>query len=154
MASSLQLLQAYSNVRVYCFSLNQIKLLISEALIAVFYCYRSSQLCQLRKSVSGSFLLPDLQTIVWNAERAAPVVVLSVHSNTIHSVCWQRDGALLATSSKDKQLRVLDPRAGPGAPAYCLLSTLSSTVRVLMIYDSTAIQRLTYASRNLRHTVE
>ena len=79
-------------------------------------------------------VLARAQTIVWNAERAAPVVVLSVHSNTIHSVCWQRDGALLATSSKDKELRVLDPRAGPGAPAsaYCSSSPnfLVYTVRL------------------------
>nr|XP_023013175.1 coronin-7 isoform X1 [Leptinotarsa decemlineata] len=33
------------------------------------------------------------------------------HTEVIQSVSWKRDGMLLATSAKDKQVRILDPRA-------------------------------------------
>lgn len=34
----------------------------------------------------------------------------SDHTDVIQSTCWKRDGSLLATSCKDKQVRVIDPR--------------------------------------------
>ncbi|XP_046394754.1 coronin-7 isoform X4 [Ischnura elegans] len=36
----------------------------------------------------------------------------SEHSEVIQAVGWKSDGSLLATSCKDKQVRILDPRAG------------------------------------------
>lgn len=35
----------------------------------------------------------------------------SVHGNTIQSLSWNRDGSLVASTCKDKKLRVLDPRS-------------------------------------------
>jgi WD40 repeat protein len=32
------------------------------------------------------------------------------HSDVIQSLSWKKDGTLLATSCKDKQIRILDPR--------------------------------------------
>ncbi|KAK3780932.1 hypothetical protein RRG08_052087 [Elysia crispata] len=40
------------------------------------------------------------------------VCEFSGHEDQIQSVTWQGDGALLATSCRDKKLRVIDPRAG------------------------------------------
>ncbi|XP_059140103.1 coronin-7-like [Physella acuta] len=34
------------------------------------------------------------------------------HGDQVQSVSWQEDGALLVTSSKDKKIRIIDPRAG------------------------------------------
>jgi coronin-7 len=39
------------------------------------------------------------------------VVVNKDHSEVIQSTSWKKDGKLLATSCKDKKLRVIDPRA-------------------------------------------
>jgi WD40 repeat protein len=34
-----------------------------------------------------------------------------MHDNTIQCVSWNFDGSLFCTTSKDKKLRVIDPRA-------------------------------------------
>lgn len=35
----------------------------------------------------------------------------SGHKDVVQSVSWKRDGRLVATSCKDKQLRIIDPRS-------------------------------------------
>jgi len=52
----------------------------------------------------------DYDIIVWDVEKASPVRVISCHSDVINSMCWNFDGSFLATSSKDKKVRVIDPR--------------------------------------------
>ena len=52
----------------------------------------------------------DLNVIVWDVGKACPVHVISCHDDVINSLCWNFDGSLLATSSKDKKARVIDPR--------------------------------------------
>lgn len=50
--------------------------------------------------------------LVWDTSRQdAPLAVLEQHSDQLQSLSWKRDGSLLATSCKDKMLRVFDPRA-------------------------------------------
>lgn len=50
--------------------------------------------------------------LVWDTSRQdAPLAVLEKHSDQLQSLSWKRDGSLLATSCKDKMLRVFDPRA-------------------------------------------
>jgi WD40 repeat protein len=53
-----------------------------------------------------------LQCIVWNVEQAEPVNIIDCHKDTIFSIAWSREGSLFATTSKDKQLRAIDPRVG------------------------------------------
>ncbi|KAI4463525.1 coronin [Holotrichia oblita] len=43
------------------------------------------------------------------------------HTDVIQSVSWKRDGTLLATSNKDKQVRIIDPRTSD-----CCVKTASS----------------------------
>ena len=50
------------------------------------------------------------QCLLWNVEQAEPVNVVDCHTDTIFSIAWSRDGSLFATTSKDKKLRVIDPR--------------------------------------------
>ena len=52
----------------------------------------------------------DLKVIIWDVGKASPVHVISCHDDVINSLCWNLDGSLLATSSKDKKARVIDPR--------------------------------------------
>jgi len=49
---------------------------------------------------------------VWNVETTQQVCSIAVHSDTIFSLSWNRDGSLLATTCKDKKIRVIDPRQG------------------------------------------
>lgn len=52
---------------------------------------------------------------IWDIETGKDNVTVKedAHQNqNIQSVCWNRDGSQIATTCKDKKLRVLDPRAG------------------------------------------
>ncbi len=52
------------------------------------------------------------QCILWNTETAEPINIIDVHTDTIFSISWNLDGSLFATTSKDKKIRVVDPREG------------------------------------------
>ncbi|KAK2833452.1 hypothetical protein Q5P01_017341 [Channa striata] len=50
--------------------------------------------------------------IIWDTSRQdAPLAVLEQHSDQLQSLSWKKDGSLLASTCKDKMLRVFDPRA-------------------------------------------
>ena len=50
---------------------------------------------------------------VWNVSQGGEPTsqLVDGHTDLVHSISWKSDGTLLASSSKDKKLRVLDPRA-------------------------------------------
>ncbi|XP_030592272.1 coronin-7-like isoform X1 [Archocentrus centrarchus] len=49
---------------------------------------------------------------VWDTScQEAPLAVLEQHGDQVQSLSWKLDGSLLASSCKDKMLRVFDPRA-------------------------------------------
>jgi WD40 repeat protein len=48
---------------------------------------------------------------IWDIAQATAVKQIACHTDTIFSVDWNFDGSLLATTSKDKKIRVIDPRA-------------------------------------------
>ncbi|XP_045885606.1 coronin-7-like isoform X4 [Micropterus dolomieu] len=53
-----------------------------------------------------------LSPLIWDTSRQdAPLAVLEQHSDQLQSLSWKQDGSLLASSCKDKMLRVFDPRA-------------------------------------------
>ncbi|EMP40846.1 Coronin-7 [Chelonia mydas] len=52
---------------------------------------------------------------VWDVAQQKPLTALEPHGDLIQSVAWKQDGALLGTSSKDKKLRIFDPRTKPAA---------------------------------------
>ncbi|XP_074866458.1 coronin-7 isoform X2 [Carettochelys insculpta] len=52
---------------------------------------------------------------VWDVAQQRALTALEPHGDLIQSVAWRQDGALLGTSSKDKQLRIFDPRTKPAA---------------------------------------
>ncbi|KAM9392654.1 coronin-7 [Pholidichthys leucotaenia] len=50
--------------------------------------------------------------LIWDTGcQDAPLAVLEEHGDQLQSVSWKQDGSLLASSCKDKMLRVFDPRA-------------------------------------------
>lgn len=51
--------------------------------------------------------------IIWNVGTGEVLLSLDdMHPDIIHSVCWNSNGSLLATTCKDKTLRIVDPRKG------------------------------------------
>ncbi|XP_021508352.1 coronin-6 isoform X8 [Meriones unguiculatus] len=55
----------------------------------------------------------DNVIIIWNVGTGEVLLSLDdLHPDVIHSVCWNSNGSLLATTCKDKTLRIVDPRKG------------------------------------------
>ncbi|NP_001083772.1 coronin 1C L homeolog isoform X2 [Xenopus laevis] len=53
----------------------------------------------------------DNVVIIWNVGTGEALINLEdMHNDMIYSVCWNRNGSLICTASKDKKLRVIDPR--------------------------------------------
>ncbi|KAK2496006.1 hypothetical protein MC885_010459 [Smutsia gigantea] len=52
---------------------------------------------------------------VWDAAQQQPLTELVAHGDLVQGAVWSRDGALVGTMCKDKQLRIFDPRAKPEA---------------------------------------
>jgi coronin-1B/1C/6 len=53
---------------------------------------------------------PDATVRIWDIEKAEEKICLSGHADMVLSVGWNYDGSLIATTCKDKKLRVFDPR--------------------------------------------
>ncbi|XP_017204421.1 coronin-6 isoform X7 [Oryctolagus cuniculus] len=55
----------------------------------------------------------DNVIIIWNVGTGEVLLSLDdLHPDVIHSVCWNSNGSLIATTCKDKTLRIIDPRKG------------------------------------------
>ncbi|KAL6066433.1 Coronin-like protein crn1 [Balamuthia mandrillaris] len=56
----------------------------------------------------------DGRLLLWDLSKQSPTVHIDLdglgHKNLVQSVSWSFDGSIMATSSKDKQLRMVDPR--------------------------------------------
>ncbi|NXH94684.1 COR2B protein, partial [Pachycephala philippinensis] len=52
------------------------------------------------------------QVLIWNLESGEPVKMIDCHSDVILCMSFNADGSLLATTCKDKRLRVVEPRSG------------------------------------------
>ena len=59
--------------------------------------------------VSAGF---DLSIIVWHVARGEAINVINCHPDTIQSISLNRDGSYVATTCKDKKLRIIDLRRG------------------------------------------
>lgn len=58
----------------------------------------------------------DHQLRLWDIENPdSPNIVLTGHGDGIQSMCWNPIGTLLATTCRDRKLRLFDPRAGTEA---------------------------------------
>merc|ERR1712137_827712 len=54
----------------------------------------------------------DYTVKIWDIEKGETACNITGHSDIIQSVDWSFDGSQLATTSKDKKIRVIDPRGG------------------------------------------
>ncbi|XP_035708498.1 coronin-2B isoform X4 [Folsomia candida] len=54
----------------------------------------------------------DHTVILWHVTKSEPIISINCHPDIIYSIAFNRDGSLLATTCKDKKLRVIEPRTG------------------------------------------
>ncbi len=54
----------------------------------------------------------DNKVFVWNVATAEILTELDMHPDMIYSAVWNHNGSKIATTCKDKQIRVYDPRSG------------------------------------------
>jgi len=54
----------------------------------------------------------DLEIKIWDIEKGDVKTTISGHSDIIQNVSWNSEGTLISTASKDKKLRIIDPRTG------------------------------------------
>jgi WD40 repeat protein len=54
----------------------------------------------------------DLEVKVWDIEKGAAICTVGGHTDIIQTAAWSYDGSQVVTASKDKKVRLLDPRAG------------------------------------------
>ena len=53
----------------------------------------------------------DHKIFVWNTSTGEQLCKIDgFHTDIIYSISWNYDGSLLATTCKDKKIRVIDPR--------------------------------------------
>ncbi|XP_018908014.2 coronin-2B isoform X1 [Bemisia tabaci] len=79
--------------------------------------------------VSASF---DYLMIIWDVGKGAALNVIDCHTDVIYCMSFNRDGSRIATTSKDKKLRIIDPRTGVViSEGICHAGTRSSKVAYL-----------------------
>lgn len=75
------------------------------------------------------------------------------HTEVIQSVSWKKDGTLLSTSCKDKQVRILDPRS----EKYCLKTANShqsiKDSRIIWLGDSNRVLTTGFDAQRLRQII-
>lgn len=75
---------------------------------------------------------------MWDVERARPATAIRCHSDVLYSAAWNHDGSLLATTCRDRILRIIDPRSGTCVEQFeCHDSPKSS--RCVFIDDHTVL---------------
>ncbi|CAL4059815.1 unnamed protein product, partial [Meganyctiphanes norvegica] len=54
----------------------------------------------------------DYQILVWNTCKKSIIQAIDIHTDVIYSMSINRNGSLIATTCRDKRLRIIDPRSG------------------------------------------
>nr|XP_048677527.1 coronin-1C isoform X2 [Caretta caretta] len=89
----------------------------------------------------------DNIVIIWNVGTGEALINLDdMHLDMIYNVSWNRNGSLICTASKDKKVRVIDPRkqeivAGDSSIRYFEITDESPYVHYLNTFSSKEPQR-------------
>ncbi|KAJ8251494.1 hypothetical protein GJAV_G00221960 [Gymnothorax javanicus] len=90
----------------------------------------------------------SLRAQLWDSSRSTQLAALEQHPDQLHGLSWKQDGSLLATTCKDKKLRVFDPRAQLTPVQSAVGHQNHKDSRILWIKDSDHI--LTTAFNQMR----
>uniref|UniRef100_A0A3Q2DF14 Coronin n=1 Tax=Cyprinodon variegatus TaxID=28743 RepID=A0A3Q2DF14_CYPVA len=87
---------------------------MTEAVLELYGHSRRVGLIEWHPTTSGILFSAgyDYKILIWNLETGEPVKMIDCHTDVILSMSFNTDGSLLATSCKDKKLRVIEPRSG------------------------------------------
>ncbi|XP_052452807.1 coronin-2B isoform X2 [Carassius gibelio] len=87
---------------------------MTEALMILIGHSRRAGLIEWHPTCSGILLSAgyDCKIVIWNLEEGVAVKMIDSHPDVILCMSFNTDGSLLATSCKDKKLRIIDPRSG------------------------------------------
>ncbi|XP_020567903.1 coronin-2B isoform X1 [Oryzias latipes] len=87
---------------------------MTEAVMELYGHSRRVGLIEWHPTTSGILFSAgyDYKILIWNLEIGEPVKMIDCHTDVILSMSFNTDGSLLATSCKDKKLRVIEPRSG------------------------------------------
>ncbi|KAI4878197.1 hypothetical protein NFI96_018273 [Prochilodus magdalenae] len=76
-------------------------------------------------SASGLLAVASARGVhIWDTSRDKALAVLEQHADQLQGLAWKDDGSLLASSCKDRNLRIFDPRAQLTAVQVMTLSLL------------------------------
>ncbi|KAG7221760.1 hypothetical protein INR49_029143 [Caranx melampygus] len=102
------------NVRVWEIPEGGLRRNMTEAVLELYGHSRRVGLIEWHPTSSGILFSAgyDYKILIWNLEIGEPVKMIDCHTDVILSMSFNTDGSLLATSCKDKKLRVIEPRSG------------------------------------------
>ena len=80
----------------------------------------------------------DNMVVVWNVKKGVAITTILCHTDTVHSLGWDRTGARLATTCKDKRLRLIDARTG-SVQAWCQAHPGGKASKVVWLADKNLI---------------
>ena len=86
---------------------------LDEPLLTLEGCHQRKVHQILWHPVASNILLSasfDPSIIIWNLETGEAVAEIDCHPDLIFSIDWNTNGSLIATTCKDKKIRVIDVR--------------------------------------------
>uniref|UniRef100_A0A8B9LBN5 Coronin n=1 Tax=Astyanax mexicanus TaxID=7994 RepID=A0A8B9LBN5_ASTMX len=103
-----------SSVRIWEIPDSGLRRNMTEAILELYGHSRRVGLIEWHPTSSGILFSAgyDYKILIWNLEIGEPVKMIDCHSDVILCMSFNTEGSLLATSCKDKKLRVIEPRTG------------------------------------------
>uniref|UniRef100_A0A3P8Z6H3 Coronin n=1 Tax=Esox lucius TaxID=8010 RepID=A0A3P8Z6H3_ESOLU len=103
-----------SSVRIWEIPDGGLRRNMTEAMMELYGHSRRVGLIEWHPTSSGILFSAgyDYKILIWNLEQGEPVKMIDCHSDVILCMSFNTDGSLLATSCKDKKLRIIEPRSG------------------------------------------
>ncbi|XP_058237511.1 coronin-2B isoform X2 [Hemibagrus wyckioides] len=103
-----------SSVRIWEIPDGGLRRNMTEAILELYGHSRRVGLIEWHPTSSGILFSAgyDYKILIWNLEIGEPVKMIDCHTDVILCMSFNTDGSLLATSCKDKKLRVIEPRSG------------------------------------------
>ncbi|XP_011297691.1 coronin-7 isoform X1 [Fopius arisanus] len=87
---------------------------------------------------------------LWDVLSQQELFSFNEHSEVIQSVSWKYDGSLLATSCKDKQVRIIDPRGSKSVVNTCSSHQSIKDSRIVWLGNSDRILTTGFDAARLR----
>uniref|UniRef100_A0A672PZ57 Coronin n=1 Tax=Sinocyclocheilus grahami TaxID=75366 RepID=A0A672PZ57_SINGR len=103
-----------SSVRIWEIPDGGLRRNLTESVLELYGHSRRVGLIEWHPTTSGILFSAgyDYKILIWNLEIGEPVKMIDCHTDVILCMSFNTEGSLLATSCKDKKLRVIEPRSG------------------------------------------